>query len=200
MLIMCMCDELVTSWCFRVCIWFNFVMLCRYFFAVIFKTTLPFLFWDNKVYLTLPYLTLARLAIWNIRTMCETGKTIQVAREMKKYKIGVLGLSETRWLQSGQLRLSSGKQLLYSGHIEDGAPPSPPTPPTLPILRVWLSCWYQRHMLHSSAGSLSTPASSQPSLPPRRKTSGWTSSSAMLPQMMRMKRRKMTSIDNYMQC
>ena len=37
--------------------------------------------------------TLARLATWNIRTMYETEKTIQVAREMKNYKIGVLGLS-----------------------------------------------------------------------------------------------------------
>ena len=34
----------------------------------------------------------------------------------------MLGLSETRWLQSGQLSLSSGEQLLHSGHIEDGAP------------------------------------------------------------------------------
>ena len=66
--------------------------------------------------------TLARLATWNIRTMYETGKTVQVARQMKRYKIGVLGLSETRWLQSGQLRLSSREQLLYSGHIEEGAP------------------------------------------------------------------------------
>ena len=66
--------------------------------------------------------TLVRLATWNIRTMYETGKTIQVARGMKNYKIGALGLSETRWLQSGQLRFSSGEQLLYSGHIEDGAP------------------------------------------------------------------------------
>ena len=41
---------------------------------------------------------------------------------MKNYKIGVLGLSETRWLQTGQLRLSSGEQLLYSGHTEVGAP------------------------------------------------------------------------------
>ena len=64
--------------------------------------------------------------------MCETEKNnnnnIQVATEMKNYKIRVLGLSETRWLQSGQLRLSSGEQLLYSGHIEDGAPPPPPSP------------------------------------------------------------------------
>ena len=50
-------------------------------------------------------------------------QAIKVAREMKTYKVGVLELSETRWLQSGQLRLSSGEQLLYSRHIEDGAPP-----------------------------------------------------------------------------
>ena len=66
--------------------------------------------------------TLARLATWNIRTMYETGQTIQAAREVKNYKIRVLGLSETRWLQSGQLKLSSGEQILYSGHIEEGAP------------------------------------------------------------------------------
>ena len=58
----------------------------------------------------------------NIRTMYETGKTIQVARDRKNCKTGVLGLCETRLLQSGQLRLSSREQLLYSGHIEDGVP------------------------------------------------------------------------------
>ena len=81
----------------------------------------------------LTFRTTAR--VWNIRTMYETGKTIQVAREMKNYKIGVLGLSETRWLQSGQLRLSSREQLLSSGHTEDGAPPPPPT--HTHTLRVW---------------------------------------------------------------
>ena len=52
--------------------------------------------------------------------MLQENPCIQRAREMKNYKVGVLGLSETRWLQSGQLRLLSGEQLLYSGHIEDG--------------------------------------------------------------------------------
>ena len=52
--------------------------------------------------------------------MYETGKTIQVAREMKNYMIGVLGLSEIRWRQSEQLRLAFGEQLLYAGHIEGG--------------------------------------------------------------------------------
>ena len=132
----------------------------------------------------LTYRTTARVATWNTRTMLETGKTIQVAREMKNYKMEVLGLGETRWLQTGQLRLSSGEQLLHSRHIEGGAP--------IPVLRVWPWCWHRRHMVHSSVGNLSTPASSQPSLPPRRKTSGWTSSSAMLPPIMRRKGRKMT--------
>jgi hypothetical protein len=54
--------------------------------------------------------------------MYESGRTMQVAREMKSYNIQVLGLCETRWLQSGQVDLSSGEQLLYSGHTEDGAP------------------------------------------------------------------------------
>ena len=40
--------------------------------------------------------TSTTVATWNIRTMYETGRTIQVAREIKNYKIEVLGLSETR--------------------------------------------------------------------------------------------------------
>ena len=52
--------------------------------------------------------TTARVATWNISMMYETGKTtIQVAREMKNYMIGLLEMNETRWLQSGLLRLSS---------------------------------------------------------------------------------------------
>ena len=105
---------------------------------------------------------------------------------MKNYKIRVL--SETKWLQSGQVRLSSGEQLLYSGHIKDGAPHTEGVALMLaPEAHVALNGW-----------NLSTPASSQPSLPPRRKTLGWTSSSAMLPPMMQRKRRKMTSTNKAM--
>ena len=63
-----------------------------------------------------------RIATWNVRTMYEAGRTRQVAMEMKRYGIKVLGISETRWLQSGQIRLATGEQLLYSGHTMDGAP------------------------------------------------------------------------------
>jgi hypothetical protein len=65
---------------------------------------------------------ITRIATWNIRSMHEAGITIQGARETRTYKIGVLGLSETRWLQTGLLRLASGEQLLYSGNTEEGAP------------------------------------------------------------------------------
>ena len=61
------------------------------------------------------------IGAWNIRTLYETGKTKQVAGEMTRYGLDILGLSETRWLQAGQLRLSSGELLLYSGHEDDTA-------------------------------------------------------------------------------
>ena len=63
-----------------------------------------------------------RIGTWNIRTMYETGRTVQVVKEMRNYNIAILGLSEVRWLRAGQMRLTSGETLLYSGHTEDGAP------------------------------------------------------------------------------
>lgn len=45
--------------------------------------------------------TITKIATWNIRTMFETGRTVQVAQEMRNYSIPLLGLSETRWLQAG---------------------------------------------------------------------------------------------------
>ncbi|VDP54255.1 unnamed protein product [Schistosoma margrebowiei] len=54
--------------------------------------------------------------------MWETGKTIQIALEMRRYDLAVLGISETHWTQAGQKRLATGEMLLYSGHEEDNAP------------------------------------------------------------------------------
>ena len=41
-----------------------------------------------------------------------------VAMEMKRYNISLLGIAETRWIQSGKFRLTTGK-ILYSGHTHD---------------------------------------------------------------------------------
>ena len=63
-----------------------------------------------------------RTGTWNVRTMFDTRRTVQGARERKMYGLQGLGLSETRWLGMGQMKLATGEQLIYSGHTEDGAP------------------------------------------------------------------------------
>ena len=69
-----------------------------------------------------PLLTkVTSIGTWNVRTMFETGKTCQVAAEMRSYGLDLLGISETRWTQSGQMRLNTGEMLLYSGHEEENA-------------------------------------------------------------------------------
>lgn len=45
-----------------------------------------------------------------------------IAMEMKRYKLSILGLSETRWTLSGEMKLVDGTTIFYSGHQEDGAP------------------------------------------------------------------------------
>ena len=58
---------------------------------------------------------------WNVRTMYEMGKAHQVASEMKKYNISILGVSEARWILSGKTKLSTGETILYSGHEDENA-------------------------------------------------------------------------------
>ncbi|VDP53089.1 unnamed protein product [Schistosoma margrebowiei] len=59
---------------------------------------------------------------WNVRTMWDTGRAFQIAAEMRRYKLEVLGISETHWTQVGQQRLTSGELLLYSGNEKENAP------------------------------------------------------------------------------
>jgi hypothetical protein len=58
----------------------------------------------------------------NIGTMYESGKTAQIAAEMRIYNLTILGTSEARWTGSGQKRLASGELLLFSGHEKQDAP------------------------------------------------------------------------------
>ncbi|XP_061175584.1 uncharacterized protein LOC133184509 [Saccostrea echinata] len=52
-----------------------------------------------KVLLTMKAAT--RIGTWNVRTMFETGKAAQVAREMRRYNIQLLGICESRWNGTG---------------------------------------------------------------------------------------------------
>ncbi|VDP24884.1 unnamed protein product [Schistosoma margrebowiei] len=53
--------------------------------------------------------------------MWETGRVFQIAAEIRRYNLEVLGISKTHWTQVGQQRLASGELLLYSGHEEENA-------------------------------------------------------------------------------
>jgi len=53
---------------------------------------------------------------WNIRTLFQKGKLAQVNRELSRYQIDMLGLSEVRWTESGQIISPCGTMFLYSGH------------------------------------------------------------------------------------
>ena len=65
--------------------------------------------------------TTSRFGTGNVKTMNTTGKAELIAKEMREYGVSILGLAETRWLQSGTTRLPSGETILYSGHVHDGA-------------------------------------------------------------------------------
>ena len=57
--------------------------------------------------------TTIKIGAWNVKTMYEAGKAAQVAAEMRNYDIALIGLSETRWLQAGEVRLQTGEMILY---------------------------------------------------------------------------------------
>ena len=56
-----------------------------------------------------------KIAIWNVRSLYASGKVAQTAREMDRYKLEILGLSEVRWTSAGKITLVTGHTLLYSG-------------------------------------------------------------------------------------
>ena len=59
--------------------------------------------------------TKTRIGFWNVRTMYETGKLVQVTTERRQYNLHVLGISESRWIGTGRLKTASGQRVLYSG-------------------------------------------------------------------------------------
>ena len=46
---------------------------------------------------------------WNIQTMVQAGKAAIIAKVMVCYNLSVLGLAETRWTQSGEVKLARGQ-------------------------------------------------------------------------------------------
>ena len=63
--------------------------------------------------------TKTKIGFWNVRTMYETGKLAQVTAELRRYKLHILGICESRWTGSGRYRTSTGETVLYSGRDDN---------------------------------------------------------------------------------
>jgi len=62
------------------------------------------------------------IGTWNVRTLWETGRCAQAASELRRFKLTVLGMCETRWNTYGETRLNTGETLLYSGKENETDP------------------------------------------------------------------------------
>ena len=63
--------------------------------------------------------TTTLIGFWNVRKMYEQGRVAQVIAEMKRYKLDILGVSESRWTKSGRMKTTTGETVLYSGREDD---------------------------------------------------------------------------------
>lgn len=60
-----------------------------------------------------------KIGQWNVRTLYQEGKLKQVVKEMQRYNLDVLGISEVRWPGHGKFTTAEKHIFLYSG-MEDG--------------------------------------------------------------------------------
>ena len=56
-----------------------------------------------------------RVGCWNIRTMYTAGKAAQVAREMERYRLDLMGLNEIRWTGAGRIKMRNDHTMIYAG-------------------------------------------------------------------------------------
>ncbi|KYN00603.1 Craniofacial development protein 2, partial [Cyphomyrmex costatus] len=55
-----------------------------------------------------------RIGTWNIRTLAQASRLAQLSKEMTRCKIKILGLSEVRWKNSGDITTSDNHYMIYS--------------------------------------------------------------------------------------
>ena len=59
------------------------------------------------------------IGCWNVRTLYSIGKSAQLAREMDKYKIDVMGVSECRWMGQGKVKINTRESVIFSGREDN---------------------------------------------------------------------------------
>ena len=59
-----------------------------------------------------------RVGCWNVRTMYTVGKAAQIAREMERYRLDLMGLSEIRWTGAGRIKMGKRRNWIdFSSHV-----------------------------------------------------------------------------------
>ena len=69
-----------------------------------------------------PQITITRtmkIGTWNVRTLLQAGKLENAKREMETNNIDILGLSEIRWSDKGDISID-GFRMIYSGPEKQG--------------------------------------------------------------------------------
>ena len=60
-----------------------------------------------------------RIGCWNVKTLYQTGKRAQLAQEMRRYTLSMIGVSECRWNTFGEITTATGETFLYSGNEDE---------------------------------------------------------------------------------
>lgn len=56
-----------------------------------------------------------KIGTWNVKSIYEAGKIHNVLQEMQRLNVNIMGLSETRWPNTGELNIKNTK-IYYSGN------------------------------------------------------------------------------------
>ena len=59
-----------------------------------------------------------RIGAWNARTLLQAGKLENLKEEMRRNKVDVMGISEVRWKQSGELMSDEFRMFYSSGDVK----------------------------------------------------------------------------------
>ncbi|XP_062566274.1 craniofacial development protein 2-like [Saccostrea cucullata] len=62
---------------------------------------------------------ITKIGCWNVRTMFQIGKTAYIVRELNRYKLDIMGLSEVRWTGFGELKTTSGETIFPTNEAEE---------------------------------------------------------------------------------
>jgi exonuclease III len=60
-----------------------------------------------------------KIGMWNVQTLREIGKLWQAVACMKSYGMNILGMSEVRWREFGEMTTHDGATFIYSGRPQD---------------------------------------------------------------------------------